>query len=58
MTNFTNRTPAEQAIITKAYEFEREAILTDSTERNPYLTAIEAMGLLEALNEALEMAFN
>ena len=56
MTTFFNRTPAEQEIIRKAYDFEIEAIQNDSAERNPYADAIQAMGLWEALNEAIEMA--
>lgn len=56
MTAFFNRTPAEQEIIRKAYDFEIEAIANNSTERNPYAPAVKAMGLWEALNEAIEMA--
>ena len=58
MTTFINRTPAEQEIIRKAYDFEVEAIRTESAERNPYADALQAMGLWEALNEALEMRYN
>ena len=57
MKTFFERTPAEQEIITKAYEFEVAAIEAESIERNPYIEAIKAMGLLEALDEALEMAY-
>ena len=57
MTLFINRTPAEQEIIRKAYDFEIEAIKNDSSERNPYAKEIRAMGLWEALNEAVELAF-
>lgn len=57
MTTFFNRTPAEQEIIRKAYDFEVEAIANNSTERNPYAPAVKAMGLWEALNEAVEMAY-
>ena len=57
MTTFFNRTTAEQEIIRKAYDFEIKAIENDSSERNPYTEAIKAMGLWEALNEAVEMAF-
>ena len=57
MTTFFNRTAAEQEIICKAYDFEIEAIEKGSSERNPYTDAIKAMGLWEALNEAIEMAF-
>jgi len=57
MTTFFNRTPAEQEIIRKAYDFEVEAIANNSTERNPYASAVKAMGLWEALNEAIEMAY-
>ena len=58
MTYFSNRTTTEQEIIRKAYDFEIEAINKCSSERNPYFEAIVAMGLWEALNEAVEMAFN
>ena len=58
MKTFFERTPAEQEIIAKAYEFEIEAIETESTERNPYLKDIRAMGLWEAFNEAVEMAYS
>lgn len=57
MTTFWDRTPAEQEIIRKAYDFEIEAIKKNSWENNPYINAIKAMGLWEALNEAVEMAF-
>lgn len=57
MTTFFDRTPAEQEIIRKAYEFEINAIKTDSSDRNPYATALQNMGLWEAFNEAVEMAF-
>ena len=57
MKTFFERTPAEREIIVKAYEFEVAAIEAESTERNPYTEAIKAMGLWEALNEALEMAY-
>lgn len=58
MTTFINRTPAEQEIIRKAYDFEVAAIEAESSERNPYCEALQAMGLWEALNEALEMRYN
>lgn len=58
MKTYFDRTPAEQEIIRKAYDFEIEAIAQDSAERNPYTDAIKAMGLWEALNEAVEMAFH
>lgn len=58
MTTFTNRTPAEQEIIRAAYDFEVAAIEAESSERNPYFEAVKAMGLWEAVNEAVEMAFN
>ena len=57
MTTYFNRTPAEQAIIRKAYDFEIKAIEAGSTECNPYLESIRVMGLWEALNEAVEAAF-
>ena len=55
---FINRTPAEQEIIRKAYDFEVAAIEAESSERNPYAAVMQAMGLWEALNEAVEMAYN
>jgi len=55
---FTDRTPAEQEIIRKAYEFEIAAIEAESSERNPYTKILRAMGLWEALDEAVEMAYN
>lgn len=58
MTTFFDRTPAEQEIIRKAYEFEINAIETNSSDRNPYATALHNMGLWEAFNEAVEMAFD
>lgn len=58
MKTYTDRTPAEQDIIRKAYEFEIKAIEEGSSERNPYTEVIKAMGLWEALNEAVEMAFH
>ena len=57
MTTYFNRTPAEQEIIRKAYEFEIEAIKNGSSDRNPYATTLQNMGLWEAFNEAVEMAF-
>lgn len=57
MTLFFNRTPAEQEIIRKAYDFEIEAIKNGSSDRNPYATILQNMGLWEAVNEAVEMAF-
>ena len=57
MKTFYERTTAEQEIIAKAYEFEVAAIETESTEPNPYTETLKAMGLWEALNEALEMAY-
>jgi len=58
MKTFYERTATEQEIIAKAYEFEVAAIETESTERNPYTEALKAMGLWEALNEAVEMAYS
>ena len=57
MTTFFNRTTTEQELIRKAYDFEIEAIAQDSTECNPYKEAVKAMGLWEAIEEAIEMAF-
>lgn len=57
MTYF-NRTTEEQEIIRKAYDFEIEAIEKDSAKCNPYKEAVQTMGLWEAIEEAIEMAFN
>lgn len=63
---FWERTPEEQDIIRKAYQFEAEAIRhiketgkvsPEDDERNPYWKEIERMGLVEAINEAIEMEF-
>lgn len=58
MTLYHNRTAKEQETIRIAYEWEKKAIIDLSTEPNPYAPAIKAMGLWEAFNEAIEMAFN
>ena len=58
MTTFFNRTSAEQELLRKAYDFEVEAIKKCSSEPNPFTDAIKAMGLWEALNEAVKMAYN
>ena len=57
MTNFFNRTTAEQQLVIMAYEFEIQAIENCDTSPNPYKEAIVNMGLWEALNEAVEMAY-
>lgn len=58
MKTYFERSTTEQEIIRKAYNFEVEAIENNSSEPNPYFKKIQAIGLLEALNEALEMAYN
>lgn len=58
MTTFIDRTPAEWEIIRKAYDFEVAAIEAESSERNPYAETLQAMGLWEALNDALEMRYH
>lgn len=60
MTNilYFNRSAAARDIIRKAYDFEVAAIEAESSERNPYFEALQAMGLWEVLNEALEMRHN
>ena len=40
------------------YDAAMEAIKEGSSKRNPYFEALKTMGLWEALNEAVEMAFN
>lgn len=57
MTNYYERPATEQEIIRKAYEFEIESIELCSPRPNPYLKAINEMGVREAFEEALEMAF-
>lgn len=57
MTTFFDRIASEQELIRKAYDFEIKAIEKDSAERNPYKEAVKAMGLWEAIEEAVEMAF-
>ena len=56
-TSFFNRTTAEQELICKAYEFEMEAIANCDSSTNPYADKLKALGLWEALNQAVEMAF-
>lgn len=58
MTSFLNRSIEEQDIIRKAYDFEIEAIHSNNPAANPYFDTLKALGLWEALNEAVEMAFN
>ena len=58
MTDYTNRTESEKEIIRKAYEFEIEAIENLDASPNPYLDAIRAMGLDEALDEAIELRYH
>lgn len=58
MTTYFNRTASEQEAIRKAYDFEIEAIESCSCEPNPYMDAIDAMGLRDALNEAVAMAYH
>lgn len=61
MITFTQRTPAQQDIIRKAYDFEIKAIEKGDSSRNPWFDTIKAMpdgnALWEAINEAVEMAF-
>ena len=57
MKNFYERTETEKNIICKAYDFEIEAIKNLDPTANPYMEEIKAMGLLEALNEAVSMAY-
>ena len=57
MMTYFDRTPTEQEIIRKAYDFEVNAIETGDCSPNPYLKAIKTMGLWEALNEAIEEAY-
>ena len=57
MKTYFDRTASEQELIRKAYNFEIEAIEKNSTKRNPYRETLKAMGLWEAIEEAVEMAF-
>ena len=57
MTTYFNRSASEQELIRKAYDFEVEAIEKGSAEPNPYREVVKAMGIWEAIEEALEMAF-
>ena len=59
MTTFFDLPRGLQTIIYKAYEFEIQAIDADepSSERNPQWDIIKAVGLVEALNEAVEMHY-
>ena len=58
MTTYFDRPTSEQEIIRKAYDFEIRMMELDSSAPNPYMPAINAMGLREALEEALEMAYH
>lgn len=61
MITFTQRTPAQQDIIRKAYDFEIKAIAEGNSSRNPWFDTIKAMpdgdALWKAIDEAVEMAF-
>ncbi len=58
MITFFTLSISEQEIIRKAYDFEVKAIEDGSSEPNPYKDAVKNMGLWEALEEALEEAYN
>lgn len=58
MKKYHERTNEEKEIIRKAYEFEIQAIETDSAERNPYADTVKAMGLWEAINIAVELTYS
>ena len=58
MTTFFDRSIAEQEIICKAYEFEIDSIRSGRFESNPYAKDLKAMGVWEAFNDAIDMAFN
>ena len=55
--DFLSRTAEEQALIEKAYEFEIDAIKKGLNTGNPYTKDIRKMGLWDAFNDAVEMAF-
>lgn len=58
MKTYLERTSYGQEIIRKAYDFEIESIELCSSRPNPYMQAINEMGLREALEEAVEMAYH
>ena len=58
MKTYFERTTTEQDIIRKAYEFEIRAIEDLSYEPNPYFKDLKALGLWEAINEAVDMNYN
>lgn len=57
MTSYFNLTTEQKETIRKAYEFEVDCIEIGSYEPNPYRKAVKEMGLWEAIQVALEMAY-
>lgn len=62
MKTFFDRTPAEQAIIREAYNFEIRAIKKEDSSSNPLFETIKAMEdgdkVWDAINLAVELACN
>lgn len=62
MKTFFDRTPAEQAIIREAYNFEIRAIEKEDSSSNPLFETIKAMEdgdeVWDAINFAIELACN
>ena len=57
MKYYWERTEAEREIMHAAYEWEVARVFGDDDSPNPYAKEIMAMGLWEAFNDAVEMAF-
>lgn len=59
---FFDRTPAEQAIIREAYNFEIRAIKKEDSSSNPLFETVKAMEngdeVWDAINLAVELACN
>ena len=62
MKTFFDRTPAEQAIIREAYNFEIRAIKKEDSSSNPLFETVKAMEngdeVWDAINLAVELACN
>ena len=62
MKTFFDRTPAEQAIIREAYNFEIRAIKKEDSSSNPLFETIKTMEngdeVWDAINLAVELACN
>ena len=62
MKTFFDRTPAEQAIIREAYNFEIRTIKKEDSSSNPLFETVKAMEngdeVWDAINLAVELACN